>query len=143
VNFYTIAALAGGVHYMRFNSGVEIQNTDGNSATGLRVARFIEAVTTTKSASAVESNELYTNEGDADGATVNLPTAAAGLCYTAVVQAAQTLTIDAAAGDTIRVGANVTAADGAIDSATVGDSVTLCAVNATEWVATALIGTGF
>lgn len=102
--------------------------------------RSVEAVTTTKSPSAAESRELYTNEGDADGAGVTLPTAAAGLEFSFVVQAAQLFTITAAAGDTIRVGANVTAAAGYIRSNRIGDHVRLVAINATEWVAVAWAG---
>jgi len=49
----------------------------------------------------------------------------------------------AAAGDTIRIAANVSAAAGRIDSTTIGDSVTLKAINATEWVATSVVGAGW
>lgn len=44
-------------------------------------------------------------------------------------------------GDTIRIAASVTAAAGSITCNTVGSSVTLQAINATEWVATAVVGT--
>jgi hypothetical protein len=117
--------------------------SDGTTVTAagpLLAQRSVEAVTTTKSPAATESREVYTNEGDADGAAVTLPTAAAGLEYTAVVQAAQLLTINAAAGDTIRIGANVTAAAGYVRSNVVGSRVTLLAINATEWVATSVSG---
>jgi hypothetical protein len=114
----------------------------GADCGGASVAqRSIEAVTTTKSPSAAESREVYTNEGDADGAVITLPTAAAGLEYTFVVQAAQTLTITAGAGDTIGIAGSVTAAAGSISSNVVRSSVTLLAVNATEWVATSAVGT--
>lgn len=103
--------------------------------------RSVEAVTTTKSPSAAESREVYTNEGDADGSVLTLPTAAAGLEYTFVVQSAQTQTITANAGDTIRIAGTVTAAAGSISSAVVGSSVTLTAINATEWIATSVVGT--
>jgi hypothetical protein len=102
----------------------------------------VEAVTSTKTPSAsTELREVYTNEGDADGATVTLPTAAAGLSYTVYVQAGQTLTVTAASGDTIRISGNVTAAAGSITSAVVGSAVVLVAINATEWVAVAATGT--
>lgn len=117
--------------------------SDGTTVTvagPLLAQRSVEAVTTTKSPAATESREAYTNEGDADGAAVTLPTAAAGLEYTAVVQAAQLLTINAAAGDTIRIGSNVTAAAGYVRSNVVGSRVTLLAINATEWVATSIAG---
>jgi hypothetical protein len=100
----------------------------------------VTAVTTTASPAATDTGAVYTNEGDADGATITLPTAAAGLRFTAYVQTAQTLTITAGTGDTIRIASNVTAGAGSITSAVVGSSVTLMAINATEWVATASVG---
>lgn len=115
-----------------------------NASTGVGVlfsARNVEAVTTTKSPAATESNEVYTNEGDADGATVTLPTAAVGLTYTFYVQTGQTLTVTANTGDTIRIAGNVTAAAGSVTSNVVGSSVTLVAINATEWVAVSVVGT--
>lgn len=100
----------------------------------------VEPVTDTKVPATSESGEVYTNEGDADGATITLPAAANGLTYTALVQTAQTLTVTASAGDTIRLGSSVTAAAGSITSNVVGSSVTLVAINATEWAATAVVG---
>lgn len=88
-----------------------------------------------------DSGTVYTNEGDANGSSVTLPTAVAGLRFTFYVQVAQTLTITAGADDTIRVGTNATAAAGSITCATVGSSLTLVAINATEWVAIASVGT--
>jgi hypothetical protein len=87
-----------------------------------------------------ESGSVITNEGDADGSNVILPTAQSGLMVTAYVQAAQTLTVTANTGDTIRIASSVTAAAGSITSSVVGSSVTLTAINATEWVATASVG---
>lgn len=106
----------------------------------LRSGRKITAVTTTASPAATDAGTVYTNEGDVDGATITLPTAAAGLNFIAYVQTAQTLTITANSGDTIRIASNVTAAAGSITSNVVGSSVTLVAINATEWVAIASIG---
>jgi hypothetical protein len=100
----------------------------------------ITPVTTTATPAATDTRTVYTNEGDTDGATITLPTAVAGLQFTAYVQTAQTLTITAAAGDTLRIASSVTAAAGSITSAVVGSSVTLTAINATEWVATSSIG---
>ncbi|MBK9968682.1 MAG: hypothetical protein IPP07_28990 [Holophagales bacterium] len=119
---------------------ITTSGTTTNTNGALFAQRSVEAVTTTKSPSAAESRETYTNEGDADGAAITLPTAAAGLEFSAVVQAAQLLTITAAAGDTIRIGANVTAAAGYVRSNVVGDRISLLAINATEWVATSFAG---
>lgn len=83
---------------------------------------------------------IYTNEGDADGSTLLLPSASTGATITAYVQTGQTVTVTAATGDTIRIGSNVTATAGSITSNVVGSSVTLTAINATEWVATCYVG---
>jgi hypothetical protein len=105
------------------------------------LGRSVEAVTTTKAPSTtLELDELYTNEGDADGATITLPTAAAGLTYTFYVQTGQTLTVTAASGDTIRVNGIVSAAAGSASSNVVGSYLVLVAVNATEWIAVSVGG---
>jgi len=115
-------------------------NTGWVAVAEVGVTRTVEPVTTTKAPAASESGEVYTNEGDADGATITLPTAAAGLTYTVYVQTAQTLTVTAGTGDTIRLGDTVTAAAGSFTSAVVGSALTLVAINATEWVAIAVVG---
>lgn len=102
----------------------------------------VTAVTTTASPATTDSGSTYVNEGDGDGATITLPAAQASpsLLFTFIIQAAQTLTITAGSGDTIRIAANVTAAAGSISSNTVGSAITLVCINATEWVATASVG---
>jgi hypothetical protein len=100
----------------------------------------VEAVTTSKSPTAAESGETYTNEGDTDGATLLLPTAVAGLTYSAYVQAAYTFRVEAASGDTIRITTTVTAAGGSVGSSVVGSYLRLLAINATEWVAVGYLG---
>jgi hypothetical protein len=122
---------------LKDNATVVGQMVDGG---GFMVRYNVEPVTSTKSPGADESREVYTNEGDGDGATVTLPTAAAGLSYNVCVQVAQTLTITAASGDTIRIAGNVTAAAGSITSAVVGSCVSLVAINATEWFALSAVG---
>ncbi|MCU0806387.1 MAG: hypothetical protein MUC53_00085 [Candidatus Contendobacter sp.] len=104
------------------------------------LTRAVTAVTTTAAPGATDTGAVYTNEGDSDGATVTLPAAAAGLQFTLYVQTAQTLTVTAGSGDTLRIGGSVTAAAGSITSNTVGSCVTLVAINATEWIATAAVG---
>lgn len=100
----------------------------------------VTPVTTTATPASTDSGTTFSNEGDGDGATVTLPTALAGLQFTFVVQAAQTLTITANSGDTIRIGSSVTAAAGSITCSTVGSAITLQAINATEWFAVAAVG---
>lgn len=102
----------------------------------------VTAVTTTVGPASTDSGTVYTNEGDSDGATITLPAAqtSPSLVFTAVVQAAYTLTITAGSGDTIRIGSNVTAAAGSISSDVVGSAITLVCINATEWVAISSVG---
>lgn len=82
----------------------------------------------------LESNKLLTNEGATAANYHTLPTAVAGLTYTFVVQDADGMRIVANTGDTIRLGSKVTATAGYIQSTTIGDYVTLTAINATEWL---------
>lgn len=86
-------------------------------------------------------DKVMTNEGATASIVFNLPTAVAGLTYTFVVQDTDGLSVVAAAGDTIRIAASVSAAAGNIASTTIGNTVVLVAINATEWVAIAVNGT--
>jgi len=114
--------------------------TDGGLRNRILALKPIEIITTTNTLTASESGLLTTNEGDADGATITLPTAQQGLRYSFYVQAAQTLTVTAGASDTIRVGTDVSAAAGTVASAVVGAHIELVAINAVEWVATSVVG---
>lgn len=87
-----------------------------------------------------ESGTVYTNEGAAEGATLTLPAAAPGQYVTCIIQAARALVVTAGAGDTIRLGGAVTAAGGSVTSAVVGATLVLLAINTSEWVATAVVG---
>jgi len=92
---------------------------------------------------AAEVRKVLTNEGTTAANYHTLPTAVAGLEYSFVVQDADGIRVTAAAGDTIRIAASVSGTAGHIDSTTIGDSVTLVAINDTEWVATNLVGAGW
>jgi len=83
-----------------------------------------------------ETGRIYTNEGVTAANYHTLPLAAVGMQYTFVVQDADGLRVVANTGDTIRISANVTAAAGYVESTTIGSTVTLTAINATEWIAT-------
>jgi hypothetical protein len=83
---------------------------------------------------------VTTNEGVTALEAITLPTAVQNLRRTYIVQDADGLSVTANTGDTIRIGSSVTAAAGAISSTTIGSSVTLLAINATEWVAERCIG---
>lgn len=88
-----------------------------------------------------ESGKILTNEGAGAENYHNLPDAESGLTYTFYCQNANGIRAVAAAGDTIRLAGNVSAAAGYTNSTTVGSSVTLVSINATEWVATSFHGT--
>lgn len=88
-----------------------------------------------------DSGKLYTNEGAAAQIVFNLPTAAAGLEFSFVIQDADGIQVVAASGDTIRVAGSVSAAAGNIAATTIGNTVHLKAINATEWIAVSYVGT--
>lgn len=91
---------------------------------------------------AIESGTALTNEDTSAENYHTLPSAVAGLRFTFTVQDTDGIRIVAAAGDTIRPGAVAASATaGFIRCATQGASITLLAINATEWVATSVIGT--
>jgi hypothetical protein len=97
--------------------------------------------TTALSVAANQTRALFTNEGATAQVVFTLPTAAANYKYTFVVQDADGVRVTAASGDTIRIAGTATAAAGYIESTTIGNTVTLVAINATEWIATAVNGT--
>jgi len=88
-----------------------------------------------------EQGKTLTNEGATALNYHTLPTAAAGLQFTFIVQDTDGLRITAAAGDTIRLFQQESAVAGYINnSGEKGAAITLVAINATEWVATTIIG---
>jgi hypothetical protein len=90
-----------------------------------------------------ETDSVYTNEGATAENYHTLPTAAAGLVFTFVVQDSDGIRITASAGDTIRpiAGTAASATAGYIRCATQGAFIRLLAINATEWVAIGSAGT--
>jgi len=84
---------------------------------------------------------VFTNEGALGLVTFTLPTAVAGLQYSFVTIDGDGIRIDANTGDTIRIDTAVSASAGYIQGTTIGETITLVAVNATEWVALSYVGT--
>lgn len=82
-----------------------------------------------------DNNTFFTNQGTAGLVNFNLPTAQVGLIYTFIVQNINGLKVTAAAGDTIRLGLNITSAAGNIQATDIGSKIVLLAINATEWIA--------
>jgi hypothetical protein len=101
----------------------------------------VEVVTTTKTTTLAESNELYTNTGDGDGSTITLlndPTI--GAVYTFVATAAQTITVVASSGETIESSGSTCATSVTL---TDGQSVTIVAATAgsgAQWHVIAGVG---
>jgi hypothetical protein len=91
---------------------------------------------------ATQSGGIFTNQGDSDNQVYTLPTAAAGLVFTFLdveSGAGADLYIRANSGDTIN-GGTANQYYGCKTDA-VGQSVTVIAVNATEWIVSAEVGT--
>lgn len=101
----------------------------------------VTPVTTTASPASTDSGTIYTNTGDADGATINLPAASVGMMFTAAVCVAQTLTVTANGSDTIRIGSVVTAGGGSITANAIGSTITVSCVESGKWFATSAVGT--
>jgi len=116
-------------------NGSQYLRLDNNKLTVAKTANY--TVVTPK-----DRDKVFTNEGAAGQVDFTLPAAASSdgpfIFY---VQTAQTLKIIAGAGDTIRVDSFASAAAGYCQSATIGSTVTLVAINATEWVAISHGGT--
>lgn len=89
---------------------------------------------------ATDDNTVFTNEGATAKIHFTLPTAAANRSFTFVVQDGDGIRVNAASGDTIRVDSSVSGVAGYIESTTIGEAITIVAINATEWVAIAEVG---
>lgn len=96
--------------------------------------------TTPVSVAAASSGTVYTNEGASALGVFNLPTAAANLTYTFIVNDTDGIKVNASAGDTIRLSTSVSAAAGFASATDLGASITIVAINATEWIATSIVG---
>ena len=92
------------------------------------------AVAVGRTLTAADSGTLFTNQNAAGSVAVILPSAVAGYNIRVYVATAQTLTVQAASGDTIRIADNETAEGGSISSNVVGSLVWLIAVDQQEWV---------
>jgi hypothetical protein len=105
-------------------------------------ARTIQAHTEADGLSAAETGSVHTNTGASGSVALTLPAAAAGLEYYFYVDAAQPLVITAATGDTIQAGTgSASSAGGTLTADAVGESIHLVAINATEWISFAAVGT--
>lgn len=102
----------------------------------------VEAKTADYSVLAGDIDKIFTNEGTTAKRTNTLPSAVAGLGpFTFVIQDSDGVRIQANTGDTIRVANTVSASAGYAEATTIGNCITLVAINATEWVAISYVGT--
>lgn len=117
----------------------------GTGIGAIEAAREVEANTAGSGSPnlllGTESRKLLTNEGATAENYHTLPSAVAGLEFVFYVQDTDGIRVVANAGDTIRIGATVSAAAGFVRNATVGSVLHLVAINATEWVPIATTGT--
>lgn len=113
---------------------VRVESTTG--AIGkLTSALSISPLTSGATLLAADSGTVTTNEGASARLDMILPSAVAGYRYSFIVQDTDGIRVTAGTGDTIRIGSSVSASAGRIDANTIGASITLVAINATEWVA--------
>lgn len=105
---------------------------------------LVEANTATSGSpniiTSAETRTIFTNEGSSAKNYHTLPAASSGLSFTFIVQDTDGIRIVANAGDTIRTATVVSATAGYTESTTIGSSVILVAINATEWMATSIVG---
>ena len=97
----------------------------------------LQANTGSRKLTAAESGLIITNENDADGSTLYLPTAVKGLTFTFALVETQTMTILASAQDTIRI---IGSSGTQLAAGAAGDSVTLVALSAQRWFAVSYTG---
>lgn len=122
---------------------LNVVSNSGLAFCGVRAGYVVEANTGAKTPTALESSELYTNTGDADGSSITLLNdPAVGMTTRVAVTAAQTITIAASAGESLRFGASTCGTS--LTSATVGSTATIVAVTGGSgaiWATTEAMGT--
>jgi hypothetical protein len=119
-----------------------IRNAGGIGNAGIIYTQVpVELRTTSFSVPAGGSFATYQNTGATAQTVCTLPTAAANLKYTFIVGDTDGVRVTAASGDTIRIAGTVSGAAGYVENATIGSTLTLVAIDATQWIATAVNGT--
>jgi hypothetical protein len=108
--------------------------------TGVTGFGLVTAKTANETLTADQSYQTFTNEGAAGTVTLSLPTPVAGLEFTFVVVASQSLVIDVGGSVVIYVGETPSSAGGSASANSPGSIITLKAISTTVWVATSLVG---
>ncbi len=125
---------------------VFFDSTDGRAkktTPGVSTAPVTPTTATPTALASTDSGRLYTNEGASAQIEFDLPTAVEGLTYSFFVQDADSMKIVANTGDTISIEGAVTDSAGNIVAAGIGCAISIVAINATEWVATRVVGNWF
>lgn len=112
-----------------------------HSFDGIRTPVIVVTKTASYTVTTNEFNKRFNNSGASGAVTFSLPSAIIGATYVFKVTTAQSLVIDADTSDTIQYNTSVTAASGAINSATIGSSIILTCESANKWFAEAMVGT--
>lgn len=135
--------IVGGAIVARFDSnGIRLVTNkgifgDGGGYIGQGVVHFVTTSTagvgSPQALASTNSFDTQTNQGSTAKNYKTLPGAIAGYTFPICVQDADGIRVTAAAGDTIRQGASVTATGGYIESTTQGACLTLQGMNTDEW----------
>lgn len=123
------------------SSGIVI-NVHGTviSATQYAISKRTEGESSPYNITASDVGKLFTNEGATAKAYLNLPEATEGYFYSFCIQDDDGMRITAASGDVICLYNLTTNSGGYVESASTKSSLTLVAINSTEWIATSIIG---
>lgn len=108
---------------------------------GFHTKRRVKDKTANHTPYSDEARAFFTNAGASGTVVFTLDNLPIGYDATFFIAAAQTLQVTADAGETIRSGANVTAAAGNISANTIGNLVRLVKISSTQWVAESITGT--
>jgi hypothetical protein len=123
---------------MRVSGATVIANTLLNQ---VLVSAKTNGVGSPYSITTTDSNTRFTNEGATAEVYLVLPTAVAGLTFVVMCQDSDGIRVVANTGDTIRMGASVSASAGYIRSTSIGSVTRLTCINATEWFSEYVTGT--
>lgn len=121
-------------------SGVElhVRRADDSGGAPLVYPLAISAKTTSYTITAAEGNRCFTNAGAAAGVTFTLPDASpanVGFHCRFLIEAAQTLTVQANGSNFIRIGTALSGSHGSAATSTIGNTLHLICTQSGIWVA--------
>ena len=122
-------------------SAAEIDERIAAADSGVTVEANTAGVGSPNILTSSESGKILTNEGATAKNYHTLPTAAAGMRFTFICQDSDGIRATANTGDTVRLASSVSGSAGYAESTTIGSSLTLASINATEWIAESITGT--